>query len=204
MNEDNLRVCRRASKALLKYTDPVAHLQKSAPARALFLSKWQSEQAARFHRLFSRIDSALAQGGKLTKLLRAKAEYYRHGRRYRCDQGRIFKAPYGTLVRKYYAWRAGGRSPQALLPRYIPGKSRVPEAQIRDFARCCVAPGVRSMAAAFRSMAEPGATYSCFMKRLPPAKHRRIRAIFHVRRDAHAAEQRANKMKARAENIRGV
>ena len=67
----------------------------------------------------------------------------RHAGRVLRDGGKVCSLPLSevSLKRHFYGWRKSGKNPLAFVPKYKPGKVKIPGALITDLTRRCTTEG---------------------------------------------------------------
>ncbi len=86
--------------------------------RGPFDFSWQNERAWRLHKAFARVEARILQGEKLAHVLPRLARRWSRPRAYRSEPSRKLQYSHGSIVRLFYQWRTGGRTPGALVLRY--------------------------------------------------------------------------------------
>lgn len=190
------RLRHRSSERLNTATESAASAGIAPPpAQSISYSpQWTLERANRFHSMFSGLEAAMQKGERFTALVRRRARYYRTPRRFRCDRGRQFHASFATIIRGFYLWRRGGRCPAALTLRFVPRKEQITRESLRVFLDSCMATGITSMAAAFRSMPAPAGSYCAYIRRIPDNVKRTLRRMHRERRAVQRLARKARNL----------
>lgn len=168
-------------------------------ARHSFPSLWQRERARRLHFIFLRIERRRAAGQSLRRAVRWFAWYWKD-RTYKCDPHRAMRFSSNTLVRLFYRWQNGGRTPEALVLHYRSGRSKLGPAKLTQMARACATPGVRSFLEAWRQIPNAPATHSAFRHAMPAQLRTILVELCDARRRVEYLERRAQKTIAHFES----
>ncbi len=157
-----------------------AGVRRCAPADNL-VSAWHLERARKVNLICGCIARRMARGQTLesavTYFVWAHAYSF-----YRCEPSRPFRLSRKTLVRLFYQWKNGGRTPQALTLRYRPARAKLSETKLARFVNACLQPAICSYAAAHKRtrVSQPG--LSAFQKALPAPIRAAISKLFYQRR----------------------
>ncbi len=196
LNQTLCRLRHRSSERLNIATESARpHAINFAPSHGVsFSPQWAIERALRLHRMFCRIDAALARGEKFLMVVRRRATHCRKPRRFRCAPDRQFRASFATIIRNYYTWRRCGRCPAALTLRFVPRKERITRESLRVFLDSCMATGITSMAAAFRSLPATAGSYCAYIRRIPENVKRTLRRLHRERRAVQRLARKARNL----------
>lgn len=153
--------------------------------------KWQRERARRVNRICRCIEGRLARGQSLRRAVRWFAWYWRD-RHHRSDPARPIRLGAETIVRLLRQWRAGGRTHQAVALRFRPGLQTLTPGNVLELARLGLAPGVRSLRAAYEQLASPPVTASAFFHAMPIEVRKPLMALFAARRRLERCQRLAD------------
>jgi hypothetical protein len=158
------------------------------------LTGWKREDANRLHRLFSHAEQRIDRGQTLSQAFKQTAWYYlRKPRFYRSDRDRRVRLKRGTLIRRWYVWKKGGRTPEAVALRYRPLNKRISSDQVIELAKICVASDVPSLRVACQRLSAPAGTPHAFRDTLPTKLRRSIAALLAARRAVLKSERQARR-----------
>ena len=130
---------------------------------SLFPKGWQRERMQRLARICRCLDRGQTAGKRLRRMVRFHAWRWR-GRHYKAAPSRPIRFNAGTILRIYYAWRKGGRTPAALALHYWRGNRRASRCQVIELSKLCLLPETKSFSAAYRRLATPGAAESAYRR----------------------------------------
>jgi len=168
---------------------PPAQLTQTPPLAAV-LTPRQREREQRLHRVCLAIELRRKKGASVVPCCKAFSKRW-NGKPLRSEPGRLLRLSAKTLIRVYYQWRKGGKSPRSIRLRY--GLSHTPtvsSAQLRSFIKILFSKGTRSAAHAYKLFAQRRASgrlavsYSTIMRHVPPNISRRIRSTRQAIADA--------------------
>jgi hypothetical protein len=174
---------------------PLAARVESPPARATISSNWQRERVQRLTRIFRCIDGGLARGKRLNKMLVKHAWRWR-ARHYKANPAQAIHFRKSTLLRLYYTWRDGGRTPDTLALHYWRGNRKASLGQVIELSKLCLAPDTKSFSAAYRKLANPGATHWAFRVATPAPLRAAVAELLAHRRHEQVLEQAARRILA--------
>ncbi len=160
-----------------------------AGARLLFPA-WQRERARRIHCICRCVERRIERGKSMRQAVHWFACYWK-GRTYR--SGHQVRLSAKTIVRLFYRWQKGGRTPSAVALRYWKDNRKLPLSQVLELARACIAPGVRSFRAAWRQMQNPAATPDAFWHAFPIQVRAQLVALCAARRRVEYLERTAQR-----------
>ena len=146
-------------------------------------------------RIFRCIVIGLARGKRLNKMLVKHAWRWR-ARHYKTDPSRAIHFRKSTLLRLYYAWRDGGKTPDALALHYWRGNRKASMGQVIELSRFCLAPEIKSFSAAYRKLATPGATESAYRYATPARLRAAVAALLAHRRHEQVLKRVARQILA--------
>jgi hypothetical protein len=164
----------------------------SSPATS-FLKGWQRERIQRLARICRCIDRGRQQGKRLRKIVILHAWRWR-GRHYKSDPKRPIRFKASTILRTYYAWRNGGRTPATLALGYWRGNRRASGCQVVELSKLCLAADTKSFSAAYRSLKSPGATESAYRRAMPARVRIALANLHDHRRHGESLERAARKL----------
>ena len=196
--KNNLQAATRGSKTTERASScsPAACRAGESPlTRATISSNWQRERVQRLVRIFHCIVLGSARGKRLHKMLVNHAWRWR-GRCYKSDPARAIHFRYGTLLRLYYVWRNGGKTPDALALGYWRGNRRASICQVMEVARLCLAHEAPSFSAAYRALKAPGATEGAYRHAMPARLQAALAALLAHRRHEQVLERSARRLLA--------
>ena len=98
--------------------------------------------------------------------------------------------------------RNAGRTPDSLGLHYRSMTPPMNKVAFEKFRRLCLSPGMASMAAAYRAILKPVATYSAYTRAFRAETRREILGIMTQRRKAAKSERAAKLMLSRKEKSR--
>lgn len=162
-----------------------------------FPSPWQTERTRRVHRICGCIERRLARGQTLEQSVAYFVWYHAHSV-YHCDPARPFRLSRKTLVRLFYQWKKGGRTPQAIALHYRPARAKLSQPKLSRFVQSCLASGTGSYRAAFTRLKKPAATVSAYQKALPRSARAALTELFAAERAIGATRLAALKNTASA------
>src|ERR1039458_3380214 len=194
--KNNLQAATRGSKTTERASScsPAACRAGESPlTRATISSNWQRERVQRLTRIFRCIDRGLARGKRLNKMLVKHAWRWR-ARHYKANPAQAIHFRKSTLLRLYYAWRDGGKTPDALALHYWRGNRKASMGQVIELSRFCLAPEIKSFSAAYRKLATPGATESAYRHATPARLRAAVAAVLAHRRHDRALERAARRL----------
>jgi hypothetical protein len=165
----------------------------SAPAAAL-LKGWKKEDALRMHRLFLGVASRISQGQTLRRAFKGPAWWFSKPRFYRCAPSRRMRLTRGTLLRRFYAWKRGGRTPDGVALKYRSGLAKIEVAHVQKFALACLGAGICSLREAQATLKSPVASVHGFRHSLPIKQREAIIQMLAARRTAIRLEKRTRKL----------
>jgi hypothetical protein len=116
------------------------------------------------------------------------------GRCYKCDPKRAIRFRYSTLLRLYYDWCNGGRTPETLALHYWRGNRKASIGQVVKLLELCLAPETRSFSAAYRKLIAPGATESAYRHATPAPLRAALAALLAHRRHEQVLERAARQL----------
>jgi hypothetical protein len=174
---------------------PLAARAESPPARATISANWQRERVQRLTRIFRCIDRGLASGKRLNKMLVKHAWRWR-ARHYKANPAQAIHFRKCTLLRLYYMWRDGGRTPDTLALHYWRGNRKATMGQVIELSRFCLAPETKSFSAAYRKLATPGATESAYRYATPARLRAAVAALLAHRRHEQVLERASRRILA--------
>jgi hypothetical protein len=153
--------------------------------QTLTFPKWQIERCRRLHRICLSIQKATDAGHSMLWAVRRAARAQR-GRFYTCDASRPLRFGRGTILRTWYQWSRGTRSPESCQVNYNGPSSRIKfkPSHVRRFVKLATAPGVDPARPAVETLA---ASLRCSIRsvhRLLPTRIKRAVARFHTARRA--------------------
>jgi hypothetical protein len=153
------------------------------------LSRWQRQRVQFLHLVCIWIEARVQRGDTVCRAVRRFSARH-HGRRFRASRRALHLSP-SRLRTLFYHW-CKLRSPVVFIPGYrldAPARVRVPRAlPLAELVNAGLAPGVVSLAAAYRalrSQAADGAAfpgYARFWERLPRRQRKAIHELHRVRR----------------------
>lgn len=114
------------------------------------------------HRIFRCIEGRVERGQSLHKAVTWFAWYYRN-RTYRRRPGRKILFTYKTILRRYYRWKADGRTPAAAALKYW-SNVKVTMARALKLGRLLLKPKTLTFSAAYRQLRLPRATEAAYRK----------------------------------------
>lgn len=113
------------------------------------LAAWQRERVLMFHRLFERAELKQQSGQSHRRTFRHFMRC-RNGKNFRTCPARKIQFSLVSLFRLHRQWLASGRTPAAVLPRYLAGPN-LPPSVFRRFAKFSGRQSWRGMQAAFEA-----------------------------------------------------
>lgn len=153
-------------------------------------SAWQRERAARLHRICGCIEGRIKRGQTLAKAVRWFAWYWSE-RFYKCDRARPIRFGAKSIVRLFYRWKDGGKSPSALALRYRSGRPSLNSADLARFLKVCLLPEVSSFHAAHAKLQAPAGRADAYRHAAGTGLRESLGAVFAGRRSVQASERRA-------------
>ena len=166
---------------------------REPPPVVTFQKGWQIERVQRLTRIFRCVDRGLARGKRMHKMLVNHAWRWRD-RHYKTDPARRIHFRYSTLVRLYYTWRAGGKTPAALALRYRRANWKATRGQVVELSKLCLAPETVSFSAAYRRLKAPGVTESAYRYATPTRLRAALAALLAHRRHEQVLERAARRL----------
>lgn len=158
---------------------------RAVPSRAAISKRCHRERAQRLGRICRCLERGRASGKTLHKMLVKHAWRWR-GRFYKADPARPIRFTAGTILRVYYAWRDGGRTPDALALHYRRGCRKASMGQVIELSKLCLAPETKSFSEAYRKLPAPAVTESAYRYATPARLRGALAALLAHRRRGHA------------------
>jgi len=112
------------------------------------------------------------------------------GARQTASSAPLLQRSYGTIT---LGAGAVGR-PAALTLRFVPRKERITRESLRVFLDSCMATGITSMAAAFRSLPATAGSYCAYIRRIPENVKRTLRRLHRERRAVQRLARKARNL----------
>ncbi|MGA2751994.1 MAG: hypothetical protein ABSG59_24795 [Verrucomicrobiota bacterium] len=142
------------------------------------------------HRICRSVERWRARDQSLERAVGWFASYWRD-RKYTCEPARPIRLSAKSLVRLFYQWRAGGKTPAAVGLHYRPGLQKLTPPAVIELARLCLLPGANSFNATWKQLPNPGATASAYRYAMPVELRRHLKAVFAARRALQSTERAA-------------
>ena len=177
-------------------TKPPDEREERIPPPAPFFSPrgWQRERIQRAARICRCIERGQVGGKRTIHKMLVRFAWIWKDRHYTCDPTRRIRFSYPTLRRLYYAWKNGGRNPDALALWYWRGNRRASMCQVLKLATFCLEAETMSFSAAYRRLKAPGVTESAYRYATPTRLRAALAALLAHRRHEQVLERAARRL----------
>jgi hypothetical protein len=162
------------------------------PAQHFTASHWKRERVQRLCRIFHCIERGQSRGKTIRKMLVGHAWRWK-GRHYKSSPERPIRFTRGTLLRLFYQWQNGGKTPESLTLRYRCGNQKASSGRVVELMRLCLVPGTMSFSVAYRRLQEPGATESAYRYATPSPLRAAVAELLAHRRHEQVLQRKVKR-----------
>lgn len=152
--------------------------------------KVDRERSKRLLRACDAVEQARHHGKSIKASLRLAAQRRAKGN-YRSRPGKRFPASFSNLRTVYYAWKRDGTAAPIFKLKYKSPAKRLGDRAVQEFVHACLAPGITTIAEAFRRLTSPGVSVWTYYDRLPRKQKKVIRTLHRARQGLAQAERKA-------------
>lgn len=156
--------------------------------------RWLQENADRMHRICVSVERRIIEGCTVRNATRRASWYYqRKPRFYRTAKQRRVRFTAGTILRQYYRWKTGGRTPEAVALRFTAPK-RLANSAVLRVADLAMNREILSFVQAWRQLGDTSVTCSAYNHAMPARLRKVIRDMLKARMRALCLERKARRI----------